>query len=501
MAGLLDQLKKAARLPSPPGAALQVLRLAQQEDVSLTQVAETLSSDPALSVRILKYANSALVGVSREITTLREAVVLLGMRSVRMMALSFSLISTRDPRACPGFDYARFWSHSVGHAVAARHLAKSRGGLAPEEAFAAGLLASIGKLVFAVAMPAEYSEILEHAGGTLGDTAQLEQQRFGMNYVRAGAELITDWGIPARLCTAVRYQAVPRDPGLSPDLQALVSVVGDARQYVELVCAPAKSESEPADSASNTAGDVPSGQRLDLLGTMQREYRELASILALHKVQEVDVDQIQAEAGEMLSELSLAAQLHTNAVEREKKVLQARVWRDALTGIANRAAFDRELESRWNQALTSGRPIALVLLDIDFFKKFNDQFGHRTGDAVLRTVAQCLGPYCRSVDFAARYGGEEFALILPNADRLVAANVCVAVRRAVEQQELEFEGNRHRVTISLGAALLPRPSYLYTAAMLLEAADQQLYRSKSKGRNCCSMIQLPAQPPRQAAPV
>lgn len=496
MAGLLDQLKKAARLPSPPGAALQVLRLAQQEDVSLTQVAETLSSDPALSVRILKYANSALVGVSREITTLREAVVLLGMRSVRMMALSFSLISTRDPRACPGFDYTQFWSHSLAHAVAARHLAKSRGGVPPEEAFAAGLLASIGKLVFAVAMPAEYAEILEHAGGTLGETAQFEQQRLGMNYIRAGAELLGDWGIPARLCTAVRYQAVPKDPNLAPDVQALVGVVSDARQYIQLVCSPPKSDAATEDGSSGPGGEGQSGQRLDLLGTMQREYRELASILALHKSQDMDVDQIQAEAGEVLSELSLAAQLHTNAVERERKVLQERVWRDGLTGIANRAAFDRELEARWAEAVSTGRPIALVLMDIDFFKKFNDRFGHRTGDAVLKAVAGCIPPCCRSVDFAARYGGEEFAMILPNADRLVAASVCVAVRRAVENKELAFEGNCHRVTISLGAALLPRPSALYTAAMLVEAADQQLYRSKSKGRNCCSMIQLPIQPPR-----
>src|SRR5262245_14680811 len=111
MSKLIDQLKRTARLPSPPGAALQVLKLTQEQDVSLAQVADTLAADPALSVRLLKYANSALVGVSREVTTVREAVVLLGMRAVRMMALSFSLVSTDDRRSCPGFDYTRFWSY------------------------------------------------------------------------------------------------------------------------------------------------------------------------------------------------------------------------------------------------------------------------------------------------------------------------------------------------------------------------------------------------------
>lgn len=491
MAGLLEQLKRAARLPSPPGAALQILRLAQQDDVSLAEVAETLSSDPALSVRILKYANSALVGVAREVTTVREAVVLLGMRSVRMMALSFSLVSTSDRRACPGFDYAAFWARSLAHAVAARQLARQRRRISPEEAFAAGLLASIGKLVFAVAMPGEYAEILRQAGGFDKDTAVLEQQRFGMNYRRAGAELLTEWGIPSRLCTAVRYQSNLKDAALSEDMIELASTVGEARRYVNHLCATSQ---EPAGDAGSDEQVVPN-EADDLIAAMRSEYDELAAILALNRSSELDVDQIQAEAGEVLGELSLAAQLRSDSVEREKETLRKQAWQDGLTGIPNRAAFDHEWHKRWQEAAQAQRPIGLILLDIDHFKKFNDRYGHRTGDAVLREVARCLQPCCRDVDFAARYGGEEFAIILPKADRLIAAGICVSVRRAVENRCVQFEGATHRVTISLGAAVLPLFSSLYTPAMLLEAADQQLYRSKEKGRNCCSMIQLPVRPP------
>ncbi|HOA74860.1 MAG TPA: GGDEF domain-containing protein [Phycisphaerae bacterium] len=494
MAGLLEQLKKASRLPSPPGAALQILRLAQQEDVSLAEVAETLSSDPALSVRILKYANSALVGVAREITTVREAVVLLGMRTVRMMALSFSLVSVKDRRACPGFDYPRFWAHCLAHAVAARHLARKGRQVSPEEAFAAGLLASIGKLVFAVAMPAEYSEIIRQAGGFLADTAGLEQQRFGMNHQRAGAELLRDWGIPARLCAAVRYQSNLKDASLSADVLELATVVSEARPYIDIICAPPVQT--PQGEGTEEAGPPrPGGHLEELIEAMRREFRELADLLLLDKTAELDVDQIQAEAGEVLSELSLAAQLRSDAVEREKQDLQERVRRDPLTGIANRGAFDRELDRMWQELARAHRSIGLILLDIDYFKRFNDRFGHRTGDAVLREVACCLPKCCRSVDFAARYGGEEFAILLPNADRLIAANVSVGIRRAVEALQIQFEGQSHRVTVSLGTAVLPRAGLPYTPQMLIDAADQQLYRSKGKGRNCCSMIQLPARPP------
>ena len=144
--------------------------------------------------------------------------------------------------------------------------------------------------------------------------------------------------------------------------------------------------------------------------------------------------------------------------------------------------------------MTARCSLGLIMLDIDHFKFFNDRFGHRTGDAVLRAVAHCIPASCRSVDVVARYGGEEFAVILPNVDRLIAAGICVSVRRAVEDKRIEFEGISHRVTVSLGAAVLLCPAPPSNPRTLIEAADRQLYRSKDKGRNRCSMIQLPSLP-------
>jgi diguanylate cyclase (GGDEF)-like protein len=489
---LLEQLKRASRLPTPPGAALQVLKLAQRQDASLVEVADALAADPALSVRLLKYANSALVGVAREVTTVREAVVLLGMRSVRMLALSFSLVSSDDRRACPGFDYGQFWIRSLAHAVAARHLARVRPGTQSEEAFAAALLASIGRLVFAVGVPAQYAEILARTGGAEADTVALERECFGVDFREAGAMLLEEWRIPGRLMLAVRHQCDPANPALPEDLKPLVAVVADARDFVEVV----QSGQEPASNGSGgdalppAVAAVPAG----LIRAMHEDYREFESILSLGKPLDVDIDRIQAEAGEVLSELSVVAQLRSDAVERENQGLQARAYTDGLTGIANRAAFDKRLGEIWEATLRSGQPIALAMLDIDHFKKFNDTYGHRTGDAVLQAVAKCMPPCLRKVDVVARYGGEEFVVVMPNADRLVAAGICVSIRRAIEECVVSFEGRTHKVTVSVGSAFLPEPTGLYTRQMLVEAADQQLYRSKEKGRNCCSMKQLPRTP-------
>src|SRR5687768_1360926 len=175
---LLSKLKRSARLPSPPGTALQILQLSQEEDVSLQRLADTISADPALSLRLLRYANSAMFGVNKQVTTVRDAVVLLGVRSVRLLALTFSLVSTDDERACRGFDYGRFWTHAITCAVAARQLAKSRQKIRPEEAFAAGLLSQIGRLVFAVGLPDEYASIIEACGGPFADTTEHEWGAF-----------------------------------------------------------------------------------------------------------------------------------------------------------------------------------------------------------------------------------------------------------------------------------------------------------------------------------
>jgi diguanylate cyclase (GGDEF)-like protein len=458
-------------------------------------------------VRLLKYANSALVGVSREITTVREAVVLLGMRVVRMMALSFSLISTDDRRACPGFDYTRFWSYSLVHAVAAQHLAKDRSGTSPpEEAFAAGLLAGMGKLVFAVAMPQEYAEILAKAGGTLADASALERERFGADYRQAGGELLTEWGIPKRLAIAVEYQCEPDHAAVPPELQSLVRVVNEARRYAELICvsggdktATPPVEASPAATNDAQAADAQAAadaRQANLILNIRREFEDISAILSLDRTSEMDVAAIQAKAGEVLTELSLTAQLHREAVESENEGVQVKAWTDGLTGIANRAALDSRLEALWHEAMQSRKPIGLALLDIDFFKKFNDAYGRRTGDAVLRAVAQALQPCVRQVDFVARYGGEEFAIIMPNADRLVAAGICVSIRRAIEQQIVEFEGKQHRVTVSLGSAVLPCASSQYSAQLLIEAANQQLYRSKDRAAIAAACTNCRARPSR-----
>ena len=121
-ATLFNKLVKTRRLPTPSATALNILEMADREDASLVEVADVMAADPAISSRILKFANSADFGASGEITTLRQAVTRLGLRAIKVTALSFSLMNERDSAQCPGFDPNLFWANSLANAVATKML-------------------------------------------------------------------------------------------------------------------------------------------------------------------------------------------------------------------------------------------------------------------------------------------------------------------------------------------------------------------------------------------
>lgn len=155
---------------------------------------------------------------------------------------------------------------------------------------------------------------------------------------------------------------------------------------------------------------------------------------------------------------------------------------DALTGVANRRKFDEVLETEWRRAIRSNALLSVILIDVDFFKSFNDHYGHQAGDECLRRVAKTLDAVInRAGDILARYGGEEFVVVLQGNTAQGAAQVAEILRRRIESLQIPHGTNRF-VTISLGAATLA-PKRNLSSKMLVAAADKALYRAKENGRN------------------
>ncbi len=203
------KLKNTGRLPSPTGVALQILKLAESPNTSAGELAEVIETDPATSARLLKLANSPLAGIPRQISSVSRAIVTLGIRTVKVVALGFSLLSNYRQGDCAGFDYQSFWSESLARAVVMRHLATLSSQVNSDEAFAVGLLSQIGRLAMATAFPDRYSSIAPRLKTcSVEERAAVEQEAFDIHPDVLSAEMMSDWGIPQHVCDSVAMQTL-----------------------------------------------------------------------------------------------------------------------------------------------------------------------------------------------------------------------------------------------------------------------------------------------------
>ncbi len=198
----LHELKVAGELPSPTGVALALLELTQQDDVSVKAIARVIQTDPVLTGRLLKFANSAFVGLRRTVVSIQDAVVLLGVHVVRQLTLGLSVLSNSRQGPCQGFDYLSFWSRSLATALASQALCEEGRVFPPEEAFTCGLLSQVGCIAMASLYPESYGALQRRAASGI-ELARLERSVLSVDHTELTGALLADWGLPRVYLDAV----------------------------------------------------------------------------------------------------------------------------------------------------------------------------------------------------------------------------------------------------------------------------------------------------------
>jgi two-component system, cell cycle response regulator len=209
----IEQLRVSGQLPSPKGVALAIMEVSRREDATLDEVARVVQTDPALSGRLLRLANSA-ANNGRAVASIGEAVMRLGMATVRQLAMGFSLVDQYSQGPCQNFDYANYWSRCLLMAVASQELGRVIRVGTPDELFACGLLAQIGQLALATVYPVDYGSLMaEEASGEA--LIALERERLEVDHTEFTATILADCGIPKALAEPLYFHEVPERSGFA----------------------------------------------------------------------------------------------------------------------------------------------------------------------------------------------------------------------------------------------------------------------------------------------
>jgi len=489
---LLTRIRQCPTLPSLPTIAMEVLNLAQCEEVDIAEIARTISRDPALSGKILRTVNSSFYGRSQSIGQVSQALVILGLQSVKTLVLGFSLVGNLKDNKAKGFQHLTYWRRSIYAATAAKTLAAKLQMVQAEECFLAGLLQDLGMLVLDQVLQDEYGAVVA-AAETHRQLSAVERERLGMTHAQVTGLLAEQWKLPPVLAVPMQFHHEPQIV-TEVALRRLTDV-----GYVAGLCADVF-----ADEGVAAAGAIGEVRRfcLDrfkmaeadcdaLMTEIGDRTKEIASLFEIKLGKSGDFDQIVKKAGEALVELTLKTQQQAKNLEQQNQRLKEQAVTDSLTGLATRGRLDEFLGEKFADAAAGRKPLSLLMLDVDKFKDVNDRHGHPAGDEVLRAIGKLLQSAARATDLAARYGGEELMLVLPATAKATAAAIAESVRRSVAAKPIHSQAGPVAVTVSIGVATVENESPLKQPGHLLKAADMALYAAKHGGRNCVKVFSLP----------
>ncbi|WP_310600284.1 GGDEF domain-containing protein [Desulfobulbus sp.] len=509
----LHHILTSAQLPTLPTMAIRLLELTSQEDVALADIVDCIAQDMALSAKILKVANSSFYSFQQQITTVGQAVTLLGINAVRSLVLNFTFLSLGKQAENSLFNLEMFWERSLVGATAAKMLATHVPEVDPDTLFTIGLLQNIGQLIFALTMPVRYNTVLEQlaVGGRDVGEAELEEEVLALSHTDLGAEVAKAWGLPSAIMAAIRHHHAPETyAGGDPHEQKIINIVflSDLVTRIFYAYDPQRHYQRLQDQADRLFGlDDPALK--NFLAIIHSEIARSAHFLEVPINSVRPVPEIIQEANIRLSMLQHSyEEMHRELIRAkqelevirkqliEKNLLLERLVNiDGLTEIYNHRYFQTFLSSEINRAMSKHGSLSIILADIDYFKQFNDDYGHQTGDFILKELCVVAKKAIRQYDLMARYGGEEFVFVLPETSRDTAMIVANRLCHAIADNDFN-DGYRHfRVTVSLGVASAAPVSTGFDQNEFIAQADRALYKAKHLGRNQAVLYQLVSDAP------
>ncbi len=496
-------------LPSAPEAALRIVRACGDARASTHELQTLLSADTALSVEMLRVVNAPYFGLRRSITKMEQAIVVLGQRLIRNMALVFIARETLRANPIVQLNGRLYWEDCLRRAVVARLLAEALG-LDRDDAFTLGMLRDMGLLALFTAYPDAASAWPALRCATPDQRQQQEMELFGVSHTRVGKMLAERWRLPDELALPLGHDHDQFLDDFTPQVKQRCQLLACAdwmtavytatdKRLALARCRHALAEHFNLDhhASAKLLAEVPAamieaGAALGIAISKQAVFEELLadanrSMIAAHR----RGDELARHLEVALQERERLAEELQIAFER----LAQLAYFDPLTSLMNRRRFDEVFSAEIARHSRSGQCLSVVVVDLDGFKHINDTHGHLLGDEVLQRVAHAMKNTLRASDVAARIGGDEFYMLLPETD--VAGGRIAAGRLQAALAALRFNSPLEpgHISASMGGSTWcgeqgQRADAGAVRTALISTADKALYNAKHNGRNQISWMQL-----------
>ncbi len=492
---LSSLLKSIATLPSLPAVAMRIIEEVKKDKLAIRELVDIISYDPALTAKILKVANSSFYALPYKVDSIEKAVNILGLEALKNIALSFVIVKELRKNIIAGFDHEHFWKRSVTAAVSTEMMA-SKLKLRQDDTFVTPLLMDIGILVMFLGRPDDYLKVLDLKRASNVMTAEVERSIYGFDHQDVGSEILKQWKIPENIYMPVAYHH--KRHGYPSELSDIVNILMLSDMVSSLYHGSRSVEKlEEIKQLLQDRLDINETDIDVFIDSVAEKTLDILSYFEIDAGNMKPYSQILQEANEELGELNLSYEqlvVELKEAKKEAEELAVELWtvkeemrelaiRDALTGLYNHRYFQEFMDKEMNRAKRYGYLVSLIMLDIDYFKRINDTYGHLEGDEVLRSIGKNIQQSIRTSDTATRYGGEEFAIILPQTDSRGAVVLAERLRKMVEKLKIKINDQIVKVTISVGITTYDPNIEKKSKTEIIELADKALYNSKQKGRN------------------